>query len=327
MRIFVTGGAGYVGSHCVRDLVKAGHDVTVFDNLSNGHRSAVDPRAAFIRGELADSELVSRTLRNSFDAVMHFAASINVGESVEQPLLYYRNNVANGLILLEAMRDAGVRKIVFSSTCAIYGVPPSQPIVESMPADPINPYGRTKLAIEWMLRDCATAWGLGSVSLRYFNAAGASADAAIGEDHRPEFHLIPLVLQVAQGRRQSVKVFGTDYETPDGSCVRDYIHVEDLATAHTRAVQWIQPERIAAFNVGTGRGRSVLEVIAASRVVTGHDIPAELGPRRPGDPPELFANPDRLRGTLGWTPRYVNLEETIRTAWEWMRRMPDGYRD
>lgn len=327
MRIFVTGGAGYVGSHCVRHLIRAGHDVTVFDNLSNGHRAAVDQRAAFIHGDLGNAELVAQSLRGGFDAVMHFAASINVGESVEQPLLYYRNNVHNGLLLLEAMRDAGVRRIVFSSTCAIYGVPPSQPIVENMPADPINPYGRTKLAIEWMLRDCATAWGLGSVALRYFNAAGASSDAAIGEDHRPEFHLIPLVLQVAQGKRAAIKVFGTDYPTPDGSCVRDYIHVEDLAAAHARAVEWIRPEQVAAFNVGTGQGRSVLEVVAAARSVTGHSIPTEVGPRRAGDPPELYANPDRLRSTLGWSPKYVNLEDTIRTAWAWMKRMPNGYAD
>lgn len=325
MRILVTGGAGYIGSHCVRNLIRAGHDVTVLDNLSNGHRAAVDSRAIFIRGDLADGELLARTLRDGIDAVMHFAASINVGESTEQPLLYYRNNVANTMLLLEAMRGTGVRRIVFSSTCAVYGVPPWQPIVETMPTDPINPYGRSKLVIEWMLRDCASAWGLGSVSLRYFNAAGAAADASIGEDHRPEFHLIPLVLQVAQGRRPAIHVFGTDYPTPDGSCVRDYIHVEDLATAHTRAVEWIRPGQVATFNVGTGRGSSVLEVIAAARKVTGHSIPMNTGPRRAGDPPELFADPSSLCTVLGWTPRYTNLEETIRTAWEWMRRRPDGY--
>lgn len=327
MRILVTGGAGYVGSHCVRDLVRAGHDVVVLDNLSNGHRAAIDPRAAFIHADLADVERLKKTLRDGFDAVMHFAASINVGESVEQPLLYYRNNVANSLLLLEAMRDAGVRRIVFSSTCAVYGVPPAQPIVETMPTDPINPYGRSKLAIEWMLRDCASAWGLGSVSLRYFNAAGAAADASIGEDHRPEFHLIPLVLQVAQGRRAAIRVFGTDYPTSDGSCVRDYVHVEDLASAHTRAVEWLRPGQVAAFNVGTGRGRSVLEVIAAARTVTGHSIPTEVGPRRAGDPPELYADPSRIQAALGWVARYTDIGDTIRTAWDWMRCMPNGYEE
>jgi UDP-glucose 4-epimerase len=311
----------------VRDLVRAGHDVVVLDNLSNGHRAAIDPRAAFIHADLADVERLKKTLRDGFDAVMHFAASINVGESVEQPLLYYRNNVANSLLLLEAMRDAGVRRIVFSSTCAVYGVPPAQPIVETMPTDPINPYGRSKLAIEWMLRDCASAWGLGSVSLRYFNAAGAAADASIGEDHRPEFHLIPLVLQVAQGRRAAIRVFGTDYPTSDGSCVRDYVHVEDLASAHTRAVEWLRPGQVAAFNVGTGRGRSVLEVIAAARTVTGHSIPTEVGPRRAGDPPELYADPSRIQAALGWVARYTDIGDTIRTAWDWMRCMPNGYEE
>jgi UDP-glucose 4-epimerase len=326
MRIFVTGGAGYVGSHCVRRLVAAGHEVTVLDNLSQGHRAAVDPKAAFVHGDLGDAALLGSIFGSlRFDAVMHFAALLNVGESVERPLAYYRGNIANTITLLEAMHAAEIRRIVFCSTCAIYGEPESLPIVESLPSRPINPYGRTKLAIEWMLQDCAPAWGLGSVSLRYFNASGASADGTIGEDHRPELHLIPIILEVALGKRPTIQVHGTDYPTSDGTCVRDYIHVEDLAEAHLKAVESCEPNRAEAYNVGTGSGHSVLEVIEAARAVTGHAIPAELGPRRPGDPPALFANPQKLMAALGWRPAYTEIRPIIETAWRWHRTHPRGY--
>lgn len=326
MRIFVTGGAGYVGSHCVRRLVAAGHEVTVLDNLAQGHRAAVAPKAAFVQGDLGDAALLGSIFGAvRFDAVMHFAALLNVGESVEKPLEYYRGNIVNTVLLLEAMRAADIRRIVFSSTCAIYGEPESLPIVETLPTRPINPYGRTKLAIEWMLQDCASAWGLGSVALRYFNASGAAEDGSIGEDHRPELHLIPIILEVALGKRSSIKVYGTDYPTPDGTCIRDYIHVEDLAEAHLKAVESCEPGRADAFNVGTGSGKSVLEVIESARLVTGHPIPTDVAPRRPGDPPVLYANPQKLADGLGWRPRYTEIRPIIETAWRWHRSHPSGF--
>lgn len=326
MRIFVTGGAGYVGSHCVKRLVAAGHEVAVYDNLIAGHRQAVDRVAEFIEGDLADIEKLKRVLPDGrFDAVMHFAAYLNVGESVQQPLMYYRNNVANTLNLLEAMKPARIKRIVFSSSCAVYGVPDDLPITEDLPKDPINPYGSTKLAMEWIMRDSAAAWGLGSVALRYFNAAGAAADGTIGEDHKPEIHLIPLVLQVALGQRESIGIFGSDYPTPDGTCIRDYIHVDDLADVHLLAVERLTEGQAQAFNVGTGHGQSVLEIIAAARRVTGHAIPAVLTDRRPGDPPELYADSDKLRHHYGWQPRYTDLEKIIATAWHWHQAHPNGY--
>jgi len=325
MNVFVTGGAGYVGSHCVRRLIQAGHAVTVYDNLIYGHRRAVDPAATFVEGDLADRDRLEHVLRDGhFDAVMHFAAFLNVGESVEQPLRYYRNNVANTLGLLEIMQQVGIRRMVFSSTCAVYGEPPRLPITEDLPRDPINPYGATKLAVEWMLRDSAT-WGLGATALRYFNAAGAASDGTLGEDHDPETHLIPLVLQVALGQREYIQIFGTDYPTPDGTCIRDYIHVEDLAEAHVLALEAIEPGRFEAYNVGTGRGTSVREIIEAARRVTRHPIPARESPRRPGDPPVLYADPGRLRAALGWEPRFTDIEQTIATAWRWHRGHPRGY--
>jgi UDP-glucose 4-epimerase len=326
MRVFVAGGAGYVGSHCVKRLVAAGHGVTVYDNLVAGHRQAVDRAAELVEGDLADIEKLERVLvPGRFDAVMHFAAYLNVGESVQQPLKYYRNNVANTLNLLEAMERARIKRIVFSSSCAVYGMPESLPITEEMPKNPINPYGATKLAMEWALRDSAGAWGLGSVALRYFNASGAAADGTIGESHRPEIHLIPLVLQVALGQRESIDVFGADYPTPDGTCIRDYIHVDDLAEAHLLALERLTEGQAQAFNVGTGRAYSVLEIIAVARRVTGHAIPAVLTDRRPGDPPELYADSDKLRRHYGWDPRYTDVEEVIASAWEWHRAHPNGY--
>lgn len=328
MRVFVAGGAGYVGSHCVKRLVSAGHEVTVYDNLCAGHRQAVDPQAALVQGDLADKARVAEVLKTGqFEAAMHFAAFLNVGESVEQPLRYYRNNVVNTLNLLECMQETGVRRFVFSSTCAVYGVPDKLPLIEDLPKNPISPYGATKLTVEWMLEHSAAAWGLGAIALRYFNASGATADGSLGEDHSPEIHLIPLVIQVALGQRDNIKIFGTDYPTPDGTCVRDYIHVEDLAEAHLLALERIEPGRKEAFNVGTGCGTSVLEVIEAVRTATGHEIPAEITDRRPGDPPELYANSDLLQQRFGWKPRFSEIRPIVESAWNWHQAHPHGYGD
>lgn len=326
MKMLVTGGAGYVGSHCVRALCDADHEISVLDNLCKGHRGAVDSRAKLVMADLSDATLLRKTFREGdFDAVMHFAAYAEVGESVENPLAYYRNNVVNTVTLLDAMREFGVKRLVFSSTCATYGMPASVPITEEMPQHPINPYGRTKLVIEWALRDSATAWGLGATALRYFNAAGAAADGSIGEDHDPESHLIPLVLQVALGQRSALKIFGTDYPTPDGTCVRDYIHVEDLAAVHRLAIESQPAGCFRYYNVGTGTGVSVKELIDAARDVTGHEIPAEPAPRRAGDPPELYADPKKIMAELGWQPQYIDIRRTIETAWNWHRNHPKGF--
>lgn len=326
MRVFVTGGAGYVGSHCVKRLLAGGHDVTVFDNLSAGHRQAVDPRADFLQGDLSDKPRLADLLApNRFDAVMHFAGSLNVGESVERPLEYFRNNVANTLNLLECMQRSSIRRMVFSSTCAVYGEPERLPITENMPKRPISPYGASKLTVEYMLEHSARAWGLGSIALRYFNASGAASDGSIGEDHSPEIHLIPLVLQVALGQRDNIKVFGDDYPTPDGSCIRDYIHVDDLADAHLLALEGATQGRMDAFNVGTGAGTSVFEIIAVARAVTNHAIPAEVTVRRPGDPPRLYANSDKLRERFQWAPRYIQIRDIVNSAWNWHRNRPHGF--
>ncbi len=326
MKVLVTGGAGYVGSHCVRGLCDAGHEVVVLDNLSQGHRQAVDQRASFIQGDLADGDLMRRTIRDGgFDGVMHFAAHLDVNESVNNPLKYYENNVVNTVRMLQIMSDTGVRRFVFSSTCATYGVPEGCPITEQMSQSPINPYGRTKLVMEWAMRDSAAAWGLGGCALRYFNAAGAAADGSIGEDHHPESHLIPIVLEVALGRRERVQIFGTDYPTPDGTCLRDYIHVEDLATAHVAALETQQPGEFRCYNVGTGRPTSVREIIESAREVTGHDIPAVESPRREGDPPALYADPTSIKTELGWSPQYTDITPVMATAWRWHRDHPDGY--
>lgn len=326
MNIFVTGGAGYVGSHCVRGLCDGGHNVVVYDSLAKGHRQAVDERAALIVGDLADSPLLNQTLADGrFDAVMHFAALAEVGESVAEPLLYYRNNVINSVSLLEAMRARDIRKLVFSSTCAVYGVPPAVPITEDMPRNPINPYGRTKLAIEWLLEDSAAGWGLGATALRYFNAAGAAPDGSLGEDHDPESHLIPRVLKVALGQAEEIKIFGIDYPTPDGSCIRDYVHVSDLSDIHRVAIETQEQSQFRCYNVGTGQGVSVKEVIDAARQVTQHEIPAAPVPRREGDPPELYADPTRITTELGWQPKYTDIRQTVDTAWNWHRDHPHGF--
>ena len=326
MKLLVTGGAGYVGSHCVRELCDHDHQVVVVDNLSAGHREAVDPRAELVVADLAERSRIDDLMTGAkFDAVMHFAGSLNVGESVTEPLLYYRNNVVNSLSLLELMAEHEIGSFVFSSTCAVYGTPPSTPINEDMPTEPINPYGRTKLAIEWALADCVAAWGLSATALRYFNASGAASDGSNGEAHDPEQHLLPLVLQVALGQRERISVFGTDYPTRDGTCVRDYIHVEDLATAHRAAIESQTPATFRAFNVGTGNGVSVRELIDVARAVTGHDIPSVDAPRRPGDPAELYANPERLMSSLGWKPRFGDIREVVETAWGWHQSHPNGF--
>lgn len=327
MRILVTGGAGYVGSHCVRGLCETGHEVTIYDDLAHGgHREAVDRRAKLVVADLADAGRLDRSFAEEhFQAVMHFAASAEVGESVREPLAYYRNNVINTVSLLEVMRRHEVRKLVFSSTCAVYGVPPSIPITEDMPRNPINPYGRTKLAIEWALQDSAAAWGLGATALRYFNAAGAASDGSLGEDHHPESHLIPRVLQVALGQSDAIKIFGDDYPTRDGTCVRDYIHVEDLSDVHLRAVEMQVEGCFAGYNVGTGVGLTVKELIAAARDVTGQRIPAEVAPRREGDPPELYADASKVAAELGWQARFTDIRRTLETAWKWHRSHPQGF--
>lgn len=328
MRVFVTGGAGYVGSHCVKDLCEHGHDVVVYDDLSRGHRGAVHSKARLITGNLGDAATLESALSSqTFDAVMHFAAFALVGESVDQPLMYYRNNTVNTLTLLELMARTGIRRLVFSSTCASYGTPRQVPIPENTEQSPINPYGRSKLAVEWMLEDSAAAWGLGSCALRYFNACGAAEDGTIGEDHRPETHLIPIVLQAALGQRPHVSVFGTDYPTADGTCIRDYIHVEDLAEAHRLAIETIRPGEATAHNVGTGQGHSVREIIEAARRVTGQTIRVKEAPRRPGDPPSLIADATQIQTRLGWRARWTNIEKVIASAWKWHQSHPAGFDD
>jgi UDP-glucose 4-epimerase len=325
MNVMVVGGAGYIGSHAVRMLLDAGHRVCVYDNLSRGHRQAV-PAGMLVEGELADREKLVATLREQqIDAVMHFAAFALVNESVNDPALYYRNNVIATLELLDAMRAADVKKIVFSSTTATYGAPEIIPIPESTPQHPINPYGFTKLVVEQALADYAAAYGFAYAALRYFNAAGARPDGTIGEDHSPETHLIPIVLQVALGQRECITVFGTDYPTPDGTCIRDYIHIDDLGAAHLLAMEKLEPGKGICVNLGTGRGTSVREIIDACREVTGHPIPEQVGPRRAGDPPELVADASLARRLLGWTPRYTDVSSIVETAWNWHQSHPQGY--
>jgi UDP-glucose 4-epimerase len=327
MNILVTGGAGYVGSHAARLLVRAGHEVWVYDNLGRGHRGAALPNR-LIEGELSDRDKVAAALREKkIEAVMHFAAFALVGESVAQPALYYQNNIVATCHLLEAMRAAGVAKFVFSSTTATYGAPDRIPITEDEPQQPINPYGFSKLVIERALADYAQAYGWSYAALRYFNAAGASPDGDLGEDHDPESHLIPIVLQVALGQREKITIFGDDYPTPDGTCIRDYIHVDDLGDAHVKALDRLAPSKTFQLNLGTGRGHSVREVIEACRRVTGHEIPEIMGQRRPGDPPELVADSSLAQKTLDWKPRYPELETIVETAWRWHRAHPQGYGD
>jgi UDP-glucose 4-epimerase len=323
VNVFVTGGAGYIGSVCVEELCHAGHHVTVYDNLSEGHRSAVDHRAVFVQGDLGDAPGLSQALRESrSEVVIHFAANALVGESMTDPGKYFRHNVANAIHLLDAAVAAQVRKFVFSSTCATYGMPERVPITEDCPQHPINPYGESKLIVERMLRWYHQIHGLEFVSFRYFNAAGASAQ--FGEHHHRETHLIPNVLKVALGLAPHCELYGTDYPTPDGTCIRDYIHVVDLAHAHILAME---PGPQGFFNLGNGDGYSVREVIQTCERVTGQPITIVEKPRRPGDPPRLVASSEKARRELKWEPRFPALEQIVRSAWLWHSRHPRGYKD
>ncbi len=320
MRVLVAGGAGYIGSHTCKALARAGHQPIVYDNLHAGHRSAVK-WGPLVEGDLNDAALLADTLkRHKIEAVINFAALAYVGESNAEPTLYYRANVGGMITLLEVMRTHDIGSIVFSSSCATYGVPERLPIVEGMRQDPINPYGRTKLMGEQILRDACAAHGLGAVALRYFNAGGADPEGELGEEHDPETHLIPLVLQAAHGTRPSVSVFGRDYDTPDGTCIRDYVHVTDLANAHVAALTRCKAGEFQAYNLGGGQGASIGEVIARARVLTGREIRAVDAPRRAGDPPVLVADIALAKRALGWEPEHSGIDEIIRTAWSWMTK-------
>ena len=323
MKILVVGGAGYIGSVCAQLLLDEGHEVTTFDNLSEGHRAAVDGRAHFIEGDLQDRELIQSVLSQTrSEAVMHFAANALVSESMQNPSKYFRNNVTNGLNLLDAMVATGVRRLIFSSTCAIFGPPERVPIDETLPKRPINPYGESKLVFEKILRWYDEIHGLKFVSLRYFNAAGASKN--LGEDRRVETHLIPNVLKVALGQKSHVEIFGTDYSTPDGTCIRDYIHIVDLSRAHILA---LQSSKSDFYNLGTGGGASVREVIDCCRKITGRKIDVVEKPRRPGDPPRLIASSEKIGRELGWQPQFQSLDSILESAWEWHTKFPNGYPD
>jgi UDP-glucose 4-epimerase len=325
MRVLVTGGAGYIGSVLTEQLIYGGHDVVVYDNFSKGHRDAVVQGASIVPGDLHDTKLLGDTLtNNNIEAVVHMAAFALVGESVEKPAMYYHNNVVGGLSLLDAMVKAKVLKLVFSSTCATYGEPEKQPIDETTPNKPTNPYGESKLALERAMQWYDRAYGLRYVALRYFNAAGASEKC--GEVHDPEPHIIPIALQVAAGKRSHVEIYGDDYPTPDGTCIRDYIHVIDLSQAHILALESARDSRI--YNLGCGgEGYSVRQVIEVAREVTGKEIPVRIGSRRPGDPPVLIASSDKIKRELGWQPRYQDLHSIVRSAWNWMLANPNGYEE
>ena len=324
MRVFVTGGAGYIGSVVTEQLIGDGHEVVVYDNLTKGHPGAVVEGAKFIEGDLLDAGRLRQTLdEHRIEAVIHMAASSLVGESVQEPGKYYHNNVVAGLVLLDTMRDCGITRIVFSSTAATYGEPESQPIYETAPTNPTNTYGETKLAFERAMHWYERAYGLRYASLRYFNAAGATEKC--GEDHDPETHIIPITLQVAAGKRPHVEIYGEDYPTADGTCIRDYIHVIDLARAHILALD-VLSERSGIYNLGCGGdGYSVRVVIDTARRVTGKDIPVRMGPRRPGDPAVLIASSDKIKKELGWQPQFQDLDMIIESAWKWMQSHPDGY--
>lgn len=329
MKVLVTGGAGYIGSVVTAQLLSAGHDVVVYDNLSKGYRKAIAQKAAVIIGETGDRMRLNETFqKQSFDAVMHFAAFIEAGESMQLPEKYFRNNTANTLTVLEAALANGVKRFVFSSTAALYGDPERTPISESDRLQPTNAYGESKLLVERMLEWFHKIHGVSYASLRYFNAAGAADDH--GEAHNPETHLIPIILQVASGKRENISIYGTDYDTPDGTCIRDYIHVSDLASAHILAVNALQdnatPKKLI-YNLGNGQGFSVREVIEVARKVTGHPIPVVEAARRPGDPAVLVASSDAIRFDLGWKPEHPNLESIVRSAWEWAQKHPEGYKD
>lgn len=318
MRVLVAGGAGYIGSHTCKALARAGHQPIVYDNLHTGHPWAVK-WGPFVRGDINDAALLADTLRShKVEAAINFAALAYVGESTAEPTRYYRANVGGMITMLEIMQAHNVKSIVFSSSCATYGVPERLPIVEGLRQEPINPYGRTKLMGEQILRDACVAHGFGAVALRYFNAGGADPDGELGEEHEPETHLIPLVLQAAHGTRPSISVFGRDYDTPDGTCVRDYVHVTDLAAAHVAALSRCKAGEFQAYNLGAGQGASISEVVARARVLTGREIRAVDAPRRAGDPAVLVADNALARRALGWRPEHSGIDEIIRTAWTWM---------
>ena len=319
MRILVTGGAGYIGGFTARRLLARGHTVLVYDNLDAGHEWAV-PKACLTVGDLRDIDHLDHQLVvNRIEAVIHFAASTSVGESVVNPSKYYQNNLLNSIGLLERVRRQAIPRFVFSSTAAVYGTPERVPLTEDHPTRPVNPYGQTKLAFEAMLADYSAAYGLGSTALRYFNASGAAVDGSLGEDHDPETHLIPLVLQAALGKRPHIEIFGTDYETPDGTCIRDYVHVEDLAEAHVLALEKQTAGKLSIYNVGSGAGNSVREVIRTCEEVSGKAIPVKESGRRAGDPPVLVASSAKLAAELGWAPKFPDLRSIVETAWEWHR--------
>jgi UDP-glucose 4-epimerase len=329
MNVMVTGGAGYIGSHAVKQLIEAGHSVVAVDNLYRGHRRAIHAQATFCQLDLADTAGLTQAMQqNDVQCVMHFAALAYVGESVTEPLTYYDNNTSGAISVLKAMRAAGVRRMVFSSTCATYGEPEATPIVETMRQQPINPYGWSKWCVERVLRDYAAAEkDFAFCALRYFNVAGAAADGSLGEDHLPETHLIPLLLLAALGRREKVTVFGTDYPTPDGTCIRDYIHVEDLCGAHIAAMEALRPGDGWFYNLGIGKGYSVKEVIDSAGRVSGLQIPIQYGARRPGDPAILFANAAKIQGALGFRPKYTEIDAIMASAWRWHQQHPGGYGD
>lgn len=329
MNVLVVGGAGYIGSHCVRQLIATGHRPVVLDNFVYGHRSALAPKVPLYEGDLADETLLARVFASEkIELVMHFAAFCYVGESVLEPDKYYFNNLVAPLHLLKAMLKAGVNKFVFSSTCATYGVPEKMPIVESTPQAPINPYGQTKLDVENALKSFARAYGLSFAAFRYFNAAGAAADGSIGEDHEPETHLIPLAIDAATGRRPALQVFGNDYPTPDGTCLRDYVHVDDLSRAHIAIFDKLnQPGAMFFYNLGTGNPTSVFEVIRAVEKITGKKVPYTIAPRRAGDPPALYADSTKAKAELGWKVQYHDIESIVSTAWKWHASHPNGFGD
>jgi UDP-glucose 4-epimerase len=327
MKVLVTGGAGYIGSHAVKHLLENGHMPIVVDNLSRGHREAVPRAAKLFEVDIRETERLETILKGEqVECVMHFAALAYVGESVDHPLRYYDNNTRGAMSVLQACASAGVERFVFSSTCATYGEPKTMPIVEDMPQNPINPYGASKLFTERMLLDFSRSRpSFGFTALRYFNVAGSARDGSIGEHHEPETHLIPVILQAALGVREKVTVFGEDYPTADGTCIRDYIHVDDLVRAHVVAMQKIQPGDQRFYNLGIGRGYSVKEILEATRRVVDRPFKVETGPRRPGDPPELYANADRIAKELGWKAEITDIGEIIESAWRWFREHPRGY--
>ncbi|SFJ50672.1 UDP-glucose 4-epimerase [Halobacillus dabanensis] len=329
MAVLVCGGAGYIGSHAVAQLIDKGEEVIVVDNFKKGHKQAILPGARIYEGDLRDKDFLNNVFQeNDVEAVIHFAADSLVGESVENPLQYYDNNVSGAICLLSAMAANDVKKLVFSSTAAVYGEPEQVPIKETDTTVPTNPYGETKLTIEKMLKWAEIAHGINFIVLRYFNVAGADPDGRIGEDHRPETHLIPIVLQVALGQREKIFIYGDDYETKDGTCVRDYIHVVDLVDAHLLALKKLSNGvESNIFNLGNGQGYTVKEVIDAARRVTGHEIPAETAPRRAGDPEQLVASSENAMKELGWNPQHGDIDKMIHTAWEWIQDHPDGYKD